>query len=330
MSNSTITEFTAADQPWFEKLNRAWIEKYFWMEPIDVEVLQHPDEHIIQPGGSILVARLNQEIVGVVALKYVSPGVYEFTKMAVDEKFQGLKIGRALSEAAIAKAKSMDAHSIILYSHTSLINAIALYRKLGFVEVPVDGPYKRSDIKMQLTLTGLKPEIRKHKVTHSDLSILREVAIQSFRDLLEKSNTAEDMKLYIDNNLSYEQLEKEFHESGTKFFLFFDGDTPMAYLKLRVGYEPEELKDTKALEIERLYCIQEYVGKSVGIILMQTALDYATANNYELVWLGVWEHNPRAMAFYEKWGFEKFGSHVFMLGTDAQTDLLMKKYLLPV
>ena len=80
----------------------------------------------------------------------VEQTVYEFTKMAVDEKFQGLKIGRLLAETAIVKAKSMGASKIILYSHTSLTTAIGLYRKLGFVEVPVDGPYKRSDIKMEL------------------------------------------------------------------------------------------------------------------------------------------------------------------------------------
>jgi ribosomal protein S18 acetylase RimI-like enzyme len=163
------------------------------------------------------------------------------------------------------------------------------------------------------------------QVTVQDIPVLRAVAIQSFRDLLEKSNSPENMKLYIDNNLSYAQLEKEFHEHGTVFFIFFDGDNAIAYLKLRIGYEPEELKGIRALEIERLYCIQEYVGRKVGSLLMQTALDYARQHTYELVWLGVWEDNPRAIAFYQKWGFEKFGSHTFMLGTDAQTDFLMKK-----
>ena len=316
-------------QPWFEVFNRAWIEKYFWMEPIDFDVLQRPEEHIIQHGGSILMASYAKEIAGTVALKYAEPGVYEFTKMAVEDKFQGLKIGKALAFAAIEKAKKLGAHKIILYSNRKLETAIALYRKIGFLEVPVDAIYKRSDIKMELSLTpGLSPEERGvtiRVVTEKDLNTLREVAIQSFRDLLEKSNTEEDMKLYIDKNLTYDQLKKEFNEKGTAFFLFYDGDKPMAYLKLREGYEPEELLGTNSIEIERLYCIQEYVGKQVGKILMQTALDYAKEHGYETVWLGVWEHNPRAYAFYLKWGFEKFGSHVFMLGTDAQTDWMMKR-----
>jgi ribosomal protein S18 acetylase RimI-like enzyme len=91
--------------------------------------------------------------VGTVALKFVEPGVYEFTKMAVDEKYRGLKIGKALALAAIEKGKALGAHKIILYSNTILANAIALYRKLGFQEVPVDSVYERSDIKMELPLT---------------------------------------------------------------------------------------------------------------------------------------------------------------------------------
>lgn len=147
-----ITEYQPEHQPYFEQLNREWIEKYFWMEPIDILVLEHPDEHILDKGGAILMAFYEKEIVGTVALKFHEKGVYEFTKMAVDERYRGRKIGLALSGAAIGKAKQLGAHKIILYSHTMLNAAISLYRKIGFREVPVDGPYKRSDIKMELTL----------------------------------------------------------------------------------------------------------------------------------------------------------------------------------
>lgn len=146
-----IVQYHSTHQPWFEKLNRDWIEHYFWIEPIDVEVLQHPDKTIIDKGGAILMATIDGKIAGTVALKFVEPGVYEFTKMAVDTKYRGQKIGKALGEAAIEKAKKLGAHKIILYSNTILIPAIELYRKLGFVEVPVDGPYKRSNIKMELS-----------------------------------------------------------------------------------------------------------------------------------------------------------------------------------
>ena len=155
MENSSIeiVEYSSVHQPWFETINRNWIEKFFWMEPIDVEVLQKPDEYIINKGGSILMATYDKEIAGTVALKFVDVGVYEFTKMGVVEKFQGKKIGEALALAAIQKAKSVQAKKIILYSNTKLVPAIALYKKLGFIEVPLDGPYKRSDIKMKLRLS---------------------------------------------------------------------------------------------------------------------------------------------------------------------------------
>src|SRR5687768_15430433 len=147
-----IIDFTPEYQPWFEKLNRDWIEKYFSMEPLDYQILQNPDEYIIKKGGSIFMASYNHSIVGTVALKFLSPQVYELTKMAVDENFQGKKIGRALAEAAIARAKSSGAEKIVLYSNTMLAPAIALYDKLGFREIPVDGPYKRTNIKMELII----------------------------------------------------------------------------------------------------------------------------------------------------------------------------------
>ncbi|MBT1705518.1 GNAT family N-acetyltransferase [Chryseosolibacter indicus] len=147
-----IRDYNATHQPWFEKFNRAWIEKYFWMEAVDIEVLQHPEENIISKGGKILMAYYSDEVAGTVALKFVEPGIYEFTKMAVEEKFRGKKIGKALAMAAIEKAKSLGAKKIILYSNTLLVNAIELYRKLGFKEVADDGIYQRSDIKMELTL----------------------------------------------------------------------------------------------------------------------------------------------------------------------------------
>lgn len=151
-STPQILHYQPEHQPWFEKLNRDWIEKYFWMEPIDFQVLQHPEEHILKSGGAIFMAMVDKEMAGTAAVKFVSAAVYEFTKMAVDEKFQGKKIGKAIAEAAIAWCKKAGAQKIILYSNTKLIPAIAMYRKLGFVEIPVDGPYKRSDIKMELVI----------------------------------------------------------------------------------------------------------------------------------------------------------------------------------
>jgi len=147
-----ILEYKPEHQPWFEKFNRQWIEKYFAMEPLDFQILQNPDEHILKKGGSIFMASYHRELAGTVALKFVTPLIYELTKMAVDERFQGKKIGQALADAVISKAKELGAEKIILYSNTMLLPAIGLYKKLGFREIPVDGPYKRTNIKMELIL----------------------------------------------------------------------------------------------------------------------------------------------------------------------------------
>jgi ribosomal protein S18 acetylase RimI-like enzyme len=145
-----IIEYRDEHQPWFEKLNREWIEKYFAMEPPDYEILQNPSEKILKHGGSIFMAIFDGSVAGTVALKSHSGGIFELTKMAVNAKYQGKKIGRALAEAVIARARDSGAEKIILYSNTMLEPAIALYKSLGFREVPVDGPYKRSNIKMEL------------------------------------------------------------------------------------------------------------------------------------------------------------------------------------
>lgn len=148
-----ILDYEPSHQPWFEKFNRQWIEKYFSMEPLDFEILQHPEEHIIRKGGSIFLASWKGEMAGTVALKFITTREYELTKMAVDEKFQGKKIGQALADAAIGRAREKGARKVFLYSNTILGPAISLYTKLGFREIPVDGPYKRTNIKMELILT---------------------------------------------------------------------------------------------------------------------------------------------------------------------------------
>ena len=114
---------------------------------------ENPEQKILEAGGEIFLAVLESQAVGVVALKRVDEAIFEFTKMAVDETRQGKGIGEKLAIVAIAKAREKNATKIILYSNTKLVAAINLYRKLGFVEVDLDGPYKRSDIKMELTLS---------------------------------------------------------------------------------------------------------------------------------------------------------------------------------
>jgi very-short-patch-repair endonuclease/ribosomal protein S18 acetylase RimI-like enzyme len=138
----------------FKNLNITWLQKYFYVEPIDEEMLSDPRKYIINRGGCIFFAEVNNEIAGTFALMKVKEGVYELAKMAVDEKFQGHKIGNRMMVSAIEKVKRLGATKLILYSNTMLSPAIHLYKKYGFVEVPFENSeYKRSNIQMELPLT---------------------------------------------------------------------------------------------------------------------------------------------------------------------------------
>jgi len=148
-----IVNYSSTHQPFFEGFNRAWIEKFFWLEEIDLFVLQNPEEAIISKGGFILMALYQGQVAGTVANKKIDEESFEFTKMAVDEKFRRKGIAEALSYASFEKAREKGATKLILYSQTGLVPAVTMYRKLGFREVPMDtGLYKRSDIKMEIDL----------------------------------------------------------------------------------------------------------------------------------------------------------------------------------
>ena len=138
----------------FKNLNIAWLEKYFYVEPHDEEVLGDPEKFIIQPGGSIFFVKEKEEIIGTVALMKIEDGVYELTKMAITPSHQGMNLGQKLMNHAIEYAKQQDWKSLILYSNRKLQNAVYIYFKYGFEEIPIEqnNPYSRGDIKMRLDL----------------------------------------------------------------------------------------------------------------------------------------------------------------------------------
>jgi ribosomal protein S18 acetylase RimI-like enzyme len=150
-----IISFENQYATYFYDLNIEWLQTYFYVEPYDKEVLSNPEKYIINKGGHIFFAKLDNQIVGTVALMPIeSDGLFELTKMAVSPKHRGFKIGQELMQHCIAFSKSIGLAELILYSNTTLENAIYIYRKYGFVELPLepDTPYKRSDIKMLLKL----------------------------------------------------------------------------------------------------------------------------------------------------------------------------------
>ena len=155
MNSLKVIEYHPRLQPCFEALNKAWLEEYFAVEPINEWVLGNPEEAILQEGGKIYFVEQLGQIIGTVALKPAEPGIYEMTKMAVDKSAQGLGAGKLLCKTAIEQAKALGAQRLILYSETSLKAAIAIYRQMGFQEIPLEpGLYKRANIKMELVLNN--------------------------------------------------------------------------------------------------------------------------------------------------------------------------------
>jgi DNA-binding MarR family transcriptional regulator len=152
-----IHDYRPAFRDLFRALNEEWLNKYFKLEPHDIEVLNDPDTFIIQPGGTILFAELDGEIVGTCALAPTAePGVLELAKMAVTERAQGKQIGKKLGLAIIEQARKRDARALILESNSKLETAINLYLKLGFKHTPRPAPsdYERSDVYMRLDFLG--------------------------------------------------------------------------------------------------------------------------------------------------------------------------------
>lgn len=148
-----IVAYKPECQKYFEQFNRAWIEKYFEMEPLDELMLRNPDGEILKKGGRILFAEHQEQIIGTVALVPVDKGVYELAKMAVDERFRGLGAGKLLCKAAIEEAKSIGAMKLVLVTNSKLKNAIGIYHQMGFEDVPInERVYSRADTKMELLL----------------------------------------------------------------------------------------------------------------------------------------------------------------------------------
>ncbi|TXK31561.1 GNAT family N-acetyltransferase [Pontibacter qinzhouensis] len=148
-----IVDFDPAHATAFRALNEEWITRYFELEEADIKSLSNPQAYILAKGGFILMALYHGDPVGACALLREEANVFELAKMAVTEKAQGLKIGKALGKAALAKAKGAGAAKVYLVSNRKLHTALSLYQKLGFKEVPMPPSiYKRADIKMEIDL----------------------------------------------------------------------------------------------------------------------------------------------------------------------------------
>ena len=164
-------------------------------------------------------------------------------------------------------------------------------------------------------------------INDSQIASLQQIGRQTFSETFAVSNSAENMAKYLEEAYSYEKLSTEINNPNSFFYFAMLDQDVIGYLKLNKGGSQTELKDNDALEIERIYVLKEFHGKKVGQLLFNKAIEVAKAQHAAYVWLGVWEENKRAIQFYTKNGFVEFDQHVFVLGDEAQTDIMMKLQL---
>ncbi len=170
-------------------------------------------------------------------------------------------------------------------------------------------------------------EIALVKATTFDLAELQKLGKQTFLETFAPVNTEENIQYYLETSFTDEKLLKEINNPGSSFYFAKLNDKSIGYLKINLGNAQTELQDSEAMEIERIYVLEEFQGQKAGQFLFNEALAMAKNHGMKYIWLGVWDKNYKAIKFYEKNGFIPFDKHSFVLGTDIQTDVMLKLIL---
>jgi len=163
--------------------------------------------------------------------------------------------------------------------------------------------------------------------TPADAEMLSELGAKTFYDTFANDNTPENIDAYLKASFSPEIQFDELSAFDNIFLIAESESTPIGYAQLIMDSKEESLKGTRSLEIRRIYSSQEYIGKGVGKELMSASIQEAKQRGCDSIWLGVWEKNPRAISFYQKWGFKEVGTHIFHVGDDPQRDFIMELLL---
>ncbi len=158
----------------------------------------------------------------------------------------------------------------------------------------------------------------------NDANILAELGAKTFYETFREFHTEKDMQQYIKKAYSVELMTENLSKESIQYFIAFDEDKPIGYLKLIKDASHEKLASEKNIELEKIYVLKEYLDKKVGKELMLQAINFSKQNNFETLFLGVWQENHRAVNFYKKFGFETFTIRTFQLGETLCDDFLMK------
>lgn len=165
------------------------------------------------------------------------------------------------------------------------------------------------------------------KCTLEDSRKLQEISYETFNETFKHQNSPENMNTYLERAFNINRLEKELSNISSQFFFVFFNNEVAGYLKINIKDAQTEEMGEQSLEIERIYIKSEFQKHGLGKYLLNKAMEIATKRNKKEIWLGVWEKNENAIAFYKKMGFVQTGVHSFYMGDEEQMDLIMTKIL---
>jgi diamine N-acetyltransferase len=165
------------------------------------------------------------------------------------------------------------------------------------------------------------------KCTLEDSRKLQEISYETFNETFKHQNSPENMIDYLERAFNLKQLEKELSNISSQFFFVYFNNEVAGYLKVNTNDAQSEGMDNESLEIERIYVKKDFQKHGLGKYLLNKAIEVAIECNKQKIWLGVWEKNENAVAFYKKMGFVQTGAHSFYMGDEEQTDFIMTKTL---
>lgn len=166
------------------------------------------------------------------------------------------------------------------------------------------------------------------KCSREDLQILQEISIETFNDTFKDQNSPENMKAYLERAFNFKQLEEELSNVSSEIFFIYFNEELAGYLKVNMNDAQSEKLGDESLEIERIYIKNKFQKHGLGKYLLNKAMEIAMEHNKKKIWLGVWEKNENAIAFYKKMGFVQTGAHSFYMGDEEQIDFIMTKTII--
>ncbi|TVY11431.1 GNAT family N-acetyltransferase [Paenibacillus cremeus] len=170
--------------------------------------------------------------------------------------------------------------------------------------------------------------VKLKQCTSEDLKILQNISIETFYDTFKDQNSPENMEAYLKRAFNLNQLEKELCNVSSEFYFICFHEELAGYLKVNINDAQTEKMGNESLEIERIYIKSNFQGNGLGKYLLNQAVDIAIGQNKRKIWLGVWEKNENAIAFYRKMGFVQTGAHSFYMGDEEQIDFIMTQTLI--